>query len=336
MSIESCSPSLKDFPSIQTENPSASPQVIRQQATSMHHPVAHAISGLSSTLQDQNSLTPCKINFLLNTVDGHNGSGMQPPRTAPTAAACRSKIPAPTSMRERPSGEVTLPSSQTGLLSQDHRLPQSATPMLPKNHEPDYITSNIPMKITKAQQTLPVFHQDHGFAMTRSGPLFPTVIAPNKLSAAIPPLTPLAQSSTGMQDQSEVPASWNSRPPPAVFQLTSTRKPSSFSISSSAGPTVLQCASMEASDASAASETIEQDRKRKRNCVSSRECRQRRKEKEEEDQRIISNLKRQCQELTEDAKHYDEERQYLRKELNKHGIYPPLFAQPKRKNESLA
>lgn len=372
----------RNLSSIQPDNPSAASQGVPQQAPSVHSVVIRPTPVSPSTPQKQRHSRPNGVEYLLNPTDEdttgagghqHNDDGMGSPWIAPIAATSRPATPPPTSMKKRPSGDITLPSITPALMNLHHPLSRSTTPRSPISHEPYLITSSSPTATTNAQQPPVVFPQDQASALTGSGPLLPSeiVMAPSMPCAAHPPPVPPPRSSTRVQTQlgrTENPASRNSGPPPAPFQLTSTRKPEShFSTPfTSTGPTSTMpqpAFNIEAFDAStseiwgqsqcqmmvleteqgpvqvpidvqAASKVT--DEKRKRNANASHRFRQRRKEKEQETSNKISNLEAQAREITEEKLYYQQERDFLQDIVLRNRIpLPPRPLSPRRRRHAL-
>ena len=373
---------FRNLPSIQPDNPSAAPQGVPQQAPSAHSVVIRPTPVSSPTPQKQCHSRPNGVEYLLNptardtaSAGGlqHNGHGTDSPWIAPIAATSRPATLPPTSMKKRPSGDITLPSITPALMNLHHPLSRSTTPRSPTSYEPDIITSSPSTATINAQQPPAVFPRDQASALTGSGPLLPSeiVMAPKMLCAAHLPPVPPPQSSTRVQTQlgrTGNPALRNSSPPSAPFQLTSTRKPQShFSTPfTSTGPTstMPQLAfNMEAFDAptskiwgqsqcqmmvleteqgpvrvpldvQAASKVA--DEKRKRNATASHRFRQRRKEKEQEISNKISNLEVQVREMTEEKVYYQQDRDFLQDIILRNRIpLPPRPLSPRRRRHAL-
>ena len=362
------------------DNPSAAPQGIPQQAPSVHSVVIRPTPVSSSIPQKQRHSKPNGVEYLLNptaedtTSAGgrqHNGDETDFPWIAPIAATSRPATPPPASMKKRPSEDITLPSISPTLMNLHHPLSRSTTPRSPTSHKPYLIRSSPPTATINAQQPPAVFPRDQASALTRSGPLLPSevVMAPSMPCAAHPPPVPPPRSSTRVQTQlggTANPASRNSSPPPAPFQLTSTRKPPSHFSTPFTGPTSMMpqlAFNTEAFDAptseisgqsqyqmmvleteqglvrvpldvQAASRVA--DEKRKRNATASHRFRQRRKEKEQETSNQISNLEAQAREITEEKLYYQQERDILRDILLRNRIpLPPRPLSPRRRKHAL-
>ena len=373
---------FRNLPSIQPDNPSTASQGVPQQAPSVHSVVIRPTPVSSSTPQKQRRSKLNGVECLLNptaedtTSAGgrqHNDDGTVFPWIAPIAATSRPATPPPTSMKTRPSGEITLPSITPALMNLHHPLSRSTTPRSPTSHEPYLITSSPPTAAINAQQLPAMFPRDQASALTGSDPLLPSeiVMAPSMLCAAHPPPVSPPQSSTRVQTQlgpTGNPASRNSGPPPAPFQLTSTRKPPShfstpfnstgptstmpqlaFNMEAFAAPTSeisgrSQCQMMVLEteqglvrvplDVQAASKVA--DEKRKRNATASHRFRQRRREKEQEASNQISNLEAQVREMTEEKVFYQQERDFLQDIVLRNRIpLPPRPLSPRRRRHAL-
>jgi len=373
----------RSLPSIQPDNPSAARQGVPQQAPSAHNVIIRPTPLSSSTPPKQRLSRPNGVEYLLNptardtTSAGsrqHGGDGTDSPWTAPIAATSRPVIPPPTSMKKRPSGDITLPSITPALMNlYPHPLSPSTTPRLPTRHEPYLTTSGPPIATINAQQPPAMFPRDQASVLTGSDPLLPSEImtAPSMLRAAHPPPVPPARPSSRVQTQvgrTGNPASRNSSPPSALFQLTSTSKPQSHLPTpfTSTGPTStmpLLAFNKEAFDAptseisgqsqypimileteqgpiqvplnvQAASKVA--DEKRKRNATASHCFRQRRKEKEQENSNNLSILEAQVREMTEEKVYYQQERDFLQDVvLRNHIPIPPRPLSPRRRRHAL-
>jgi len=343
---------FRNLPSIRPENPSAAPRGVSR---------------------------PNGVECVLNPIAGdttnvggrqHGSDRTGSPWTAPIAVTSQSATPPlpPTSMKIRPSGDITLPSITPALMSlYPHLLSRSTTPRSPSSHGPYLITTGPPT--VDAQQSPAVLPRDQAFMLTGSGPLLPPEImkAPSMLRTAHPPPRSSPRSSPRVHTQlgrTGNTASRNSSPHSAPSQLTSASKPQSHSLTpfTSTGPTSTmsqlafnkeafdapaseilgqsqyqmivfeteQVSIQVPSDIQAASKVV--DQKRKRNATASHRFRQRRKEKEQETSDIISKLEAQVREMNEEKEYYQQERDILQDVVLRNRVpIPPRPLSPRRR-----
>ncbi len=339
----------RELPPIQSDDRSAVPQHVPQQASSPHSVPPPPLV----TLPEPRPSRPVGVKDLLNPTSGdktnasgrqHDGERTGSQWTVPMAATSgptTTSLPL-TSMRKESLGGVTLGSTSPTLMkTYPHPLPQSLTPASRTSYGPGLVTTGLSTATIDARQSPFVFPRDQAPASVGSGPLLSmqTTMAPS-----IPPAA-----------HASLPPPRHASPPSALPQDASTNEPRSFfsapfafgekgshaPILGAPGQCQYQLMKMETEqgpiqvsvDVQTGSEAAKE--KRSRNAVASHKFRRRRKAKDKETSNTISNLEAQIREMTEKKEYYQQERDFLQGIVQQSGIpIPPRAPSPRQRHAS--